>query len=460
MKPHSAVLLAAGIVTVACALAGSLAPLVDRDEPRYAEAAREMRATGDWIVPRNFGRLFADKPPLLYWAQAASVSVLGDDELALRLPSALCAGLLVVLAGGIAMLLGGDPVRAAAFVMPGVVAAGFLSTPDALVCAATALSLWGFLRAAAGVQSALSATLAWVALAAGILAKGPVAPLFVGAAMAGRLWRDPGAARRLGWAWGVPLVILLPLAWFLPANLATGWRIARLGIGVEVIGRALGPMERHGVTGVVGVLLGPLFYAVSLAVASFPAVLAVRRWWRGRHELAPAAVRTTLAGLAIPLAVLSLAATKLPHYVLPALPLVAAAVAAHPLARPMKIAAWAVSALLLVAAVGVARQAPWRAVAREAVRRGGAVTPPTRESSLLYYGGGLVRPLALPQLAARIGTAPAAVILDASQLASLEREASGLTCRALQTWRGRNLVHGTRVEVGLYRCSREVKRER
>jgi 4-amino-4-deoxy-L-arabinose transferase-like glycosyltransferase len=73
------------------------------DEPRYAEVAREMVASGEYLVPHFNGRLYTQKPPLMFWAMAASGAVLrGLDETAARLPSALAAigGTLLVYALG------------------------------------------------------------------------------------------------------------------------------------------------------------------------------------------------------------------------------------------------------------------------------------------------------------------------------------------------------------------------
>jgi 4-amino-4-deoxy-L-arabinose transferase-like glycosyltransferase len=77
-------------------------PLLDPDEGRYAEMAREMIESGDWLAPRlNYVDYF-EKPPLFTWLQAASLSALGLGEWGARLPAAL-AGLgtlaLVVLFG-------------------------------------------------------------------------------------------------------------------------------------------------------------------------------------------------------------------------------------------------------------------------------------------------------------------------------------------------------------------------
>ena len=61
-------------------------PLVDRDEPRFAEASREMIERGDYVVPYFNDRYRFDKPPLTYWAQVASYRVFGQNPFAARLP--------------------------------------------------------------------------------------------------------------------------------------------------------------------------------------------------------------------------------------------------------------------------------------------------------------------------------------------------------------------------------------
>src|SRR4030043_873619 len=70
--------------------------LWDPDESRYAVVAREMRESGNWILPHLNGNIYAEKPPLYFWLVNLSVLFLGKDtEFANRLPSAL-AGLLTV----------------------------------------------------------------------------------------------------------------------------------------------------------------------------------------------------------------------------------------------------------------------------------------------------------------------------------------------------------------------------
>lgn len=73
-------------------------PFKEPDESRYAEIPREMVESGDFITPRlNYVKYF-EKPPLHYWVNALSISMLGRNEIAARLPSAvfgLCCVLLV-----------------------------------------------------------------------------------------------------------------------------------------------------------------------------------------------------------------------------------------------------------------------------------------------------------------------------------------------------------------------------
>ena len=76
----------------------ALLPLLDRDEPRFAEASREMLQGGNYVVPTFNGAPRYAKPPLIYWAQAASFAVLGENAFAARLPSLLAtAGTAVLL---------------------------------------------------------------------------------------------------------------------------------------------------------------------------------------------------------------------------------------------------------------------------------------------------------------------------------------------------------------------------
>ena len=92
MSGKQAVLLAGAFLLVYVAPLG-VRPLFSPDETRYTEIPREMRASGDWIVPRFNGLRYFEKPVLGYWLNAASQELFGENRFAVRLPSALAAGL-------------------------------------------------------------------------------------------------------------------------------------------------------------------------------------------------------------------------------------------------------------------------------------------------------------------------------------------------------------------------------
>ena len=86
-----------GLIAAAVLLPNLSFPFLDPDETRYAEIARGMFETGDYVVPMRAGKAYLDKPPLLYWLTALSYSILGVNEFAARLPVAL-SGIATVLA--------------------------------------------------------------------------------------------------------------------------------------------------------------------------------------------------------------------------------------------------------------------------------------------------------------------------------------------------------------------------
>jgi hypothetical protein len=71
-------------------------PLIDRDEPRFAEASREMIERGDYLVPHFNNQLRLDKPPFTYWVQVASYKIFGENDFAARFPSAVAAALIAL----------------------------------------------------------------------------------------------------------------------------------------------------------------------------------------------------------------------------------------------------------------------------------------------------------------------------------------------------------------------------
>jgi len=142
-------------------------PLFNPDEGRYAEIPREMLATGDWVVPHLNGVAYIEKPPLQYWATAASLRLFGGGEFAARLYTAACAlgtlGVVWVLGNG----LWGP---AAAFVSAAVLASlmlfvflGQLLTLDMSLTFYMTLALAGFLLGGGSPGRGRWMLTAWVA---------------------------------------------------------------------------------------------------------------------------------------------------------------------------------------------------------------------------------------------------------------------------------------------------------
>lgn len=361
--------------------AAAAAPLVDRDEPRYAQAVREMRASGDLFVPRNFGALRPDKPILIYWLQLGFTAVLGEVELGFRLPSLLAMALWLWATAGLCQELGG---KYQWILLPGMALAGLYATPDALVGALVASCLWAFVHAV-NTGKVFWASLGWVLLGLGILAKGPVAPLFVFSALGGFCGRDRASWQKVIPWWGPLLAVALMAAWVVPAGVATDWVLIKQAIQRHLLERSLRPLEGHGLRGFWGIFLGPPFYFASLAFATFPSVLSLGRHLREVKQSNPRLWRTVVWGVGVPLVVLSLVATKLPHYILPAAPLV---VMVDSLQARQRTASYWISSLMALTWVWIASQAPYRKVAQVLCAQGQptfAFSP--QEPSLRFYAG-------------------------------------------------------------------------
>ena len=206
-------------------------PLLDPTESRYAEIARKMLETGNWLVPQvDYGVPFWGKPPLSTWLSAALMAIFGVNEFAARLPSLLllmgCGALVHRLA---ALHAGADFALwvLAAFATTGLVfiSAGAVMTDPALVLATT-LSMAGFWTAIHGPEPRRSiASIAFfVGLAVGLLAKGPVAlVLTLFPIGAWTLWtRQWGPVwTRVPWIFGTGLVALLVVPWYWAAERAS-----------------------------------------------------------------------------------------------------------------------------------------------------------------------------------------------------------------------------------------------
>src|SRR5262245_1474623 len=199
------------------------------DEPRFALIARDMLATGDWLVPRVAGDLYAQKPPLYFWLMAAAMGLTRSLRVGFLLPSLLAGIGTVLLVYDLLRRARGREIALAAALM---LLATFQFTwqarqaqIDATLCFLTTLSLYGLLRHLLVAASPGWFVVGWAAAGFGVITKGvgflPLLALVPTALLVARGWPRAGrvtpALAILG-----PAAMLGAIAiWFVPMWLAT-----------------------------------------------------------------------------------------------------------------------------------------------------------------------------------------------------------------------------------------------
>lgn len=315
-------------------------PPMDRDEPRFAQATKQMLETRDFVDIRFQDEARHKKPVGIYWLQAAAVSAgeaLGVPDarrvIALyRIPSQLGA-LLMVLATYFAarVFVSRRGAFFAALLMLATLLLGAearLAKTDAMLSACIVAAMGIFARVAlAGLAPANLgktqpadlplglALLFWAALGLGILIKGPIAPMVVGFAALWLVARERSAAFLLPlrpWL-GLAIVLAIVLPWGIAILAKSGLAFLDESLGKDMFGKVAGGQEKHGAP--------PGTYVAVFWVVAWPlaplAGLALPFAWRERRDDALA----VLFGWVIPSwLVFEAVPTKLPHYILPLLP--------------------------------------------------------------------------------------------------------------------------------------------
>ena len=315
----------------------SLTSLWDRDEPRFARAAVEMLETGDYLVPTFNGELRADKPPLIYWCMNPWIRWWGPTDLAVRIPSILGSLVMALATFHIGRNLGGIQLGLRSLwlllCMPIPIFIGTAATADGILMAGVSTSLAVMVDRLVHGKKKFHFVILSIAMTWALLAKGPVglAAIWLGSLFIAYFGKGIVHWDRRWW-WevvGATLIALVCfLLWGIPANQQTGGELLQLGLGRHVFQRITEPLESHGGSGISGWLLSLPFYLPVLLVGAAPIsallIPGVFRRDSGSHELLK--TRWILAGLTIPvLLLMTLVATKLPHYILSAFPGVAVA---------------------------------------------------------------------------------------------------------------------------------------
>jgi 4-amino-4-deoxy-L-arabinose transferase-like glycosyltransferase len=322
--------------------------LWEPDEARYAEIAREMLASRNFIVPHLNYVAYIEKPPLLYWLGALWMKLFGVNEFAARLTSAL-AGLV-----GVAMTwlfvrrtMGRERALLAGAILTTstmyAVMAQVLTT-DMLLTAAITVALFAlYLHWSEGGRWCW---LGYAAIAAGVLAKGPVGGAIPILTLAIFLWWEgelPGAIGRFHAIAGGALIILVAAPWFIAVSIREPGFVDFYFVG-EHLRRFFESSYSHG---------EPFYYYLPvLAGGMMPwTLMAPFIAWRGLART-PAG-RFCIVAAAVVVVMFSAASAKLIPYILPAAAPIAVLLADGICSRAFAAGAEAPGVHLRFAAVGV-----------------------------------------------------------------------------------------------------------
>lgn len=327
-------------------------PLVDRDEPRFATATREMMQRADWIVPTFNGHFRFDKPVLTYWLMRVGYSIFGFSEFGARLHAIAATLVLVWVTWWIGRRWFGEREGFLAAAMLAsclqVFIHGRLALADMPMVACVVLACLAIKELleseedSAGSENASTIPVPegdraptalggmqdqprfcrrrwwwtlYLALGFGFLAKGPI--VFAVPALALILYRFVFWRKSLPWKNlslfpGLVLSLLIVGSWGIPALLVTHGLFWKVGMGEHVIQRGFERFNGRGYS--------PFFYLATAPMSLFPWIAligflpaALARGWSDR-------IAWLVSWLVAPYLIFTAYATQLPHYVLPAFP--------------------------------------------------------------------------------------------------------------------------------------------
>jgi 4-amino-4-deoxy-L-arabinose transferase-like glycosyltransferase len=306
---------------------------VGPDEPRYAWIARGMVESGDWVTPRLYGKPWFEKPVLYYWGAALCFKLLGVSEAAARLPSAISSLLATLALAWLALrLYGAETARWLLLLLPttvGMIGFSHAAAPDmpfsgmltsAMVCAAVVL---GFTR---NENTPILPRTPWLALllfglflGLAVLAKGPAAIILTGGAiffwaLFTKRWRD---AFRLFHPVAIASFCLTALPWYILCARRNP-DFFRIFIIEHNFKRYLTPEFQH---------IQPFWFYVPVLLIAFLPWTALLLWSSiacaihvARARRVRASTLFLITWTAFCILFFSISQSKLPGYILPAIP--------------------------------------------------------------------------------------------------------------------------------------------
>ena len=306
--------------------------LLGADEPRYAQVAREMLDGHNWVTPVLYGHAWLEKPIGYYWLALVSFKIHGVSTAAARLPSAFSASAMVLF---IYFVLGrirlAARVDAALMVASGALVLGMAraASTDMALSAAFAIAMLAWYAYESGAASIVTENRAWLivayaALGAATLAKGPIAIALAGGIIVAYalLRRDAKVFIRALWIPGILAFLAVAAPWYILVQHRTP-EFFRVFIMEHNLGRFGSDLFRH---------KQPFWYYIPvMLVATAPwtffvataFVTDIRDWWRTRREdpkQQDGFVLFLLLWIIIPVAFFSISKSKLPGYILPSIP--------------------------------------------------------------------------------------------------------------------------------------------
>lgn len=327
-------------------------PVIDRDEARYVQATVQMIETDDFIDIRFQEQARHKKPAGAYWAQVGAIILTGqvDDVqrgersiLVHRLPS-LIGALIAVIATyltGAALFGRREGLVGAAMLAVSVslVFEAHQAKTDAMLAGACAVALYGVMTRRPWPT--------WLAIAAGVLLKGPViiGVVFLAMLVSGMATRSAAHAKALLRPLPILAACLIAAPWFIAIGLQTDGAFFTEALFNDFGGKIASTQETHGGP--------PGYYGLTSLIMLWPAILAVPLAcvfaWRNRRD---AAVIALLAWIVPMWVILEFVPTKLPHYTLPLYPAIAVLIGAALIRASMSKRAKTIG-LILAAIAGI-----------------------------------------------------------------------------------------------------------
>ena len=310
-------------------------PALDRDESRFAQSSRQMLDSGNYVDIR-FGQLPRYKKPAgIYWLQSATTAIaapfVGRSHIwTYRLPS-LLGGMAAALATAwAASLFGAEAGLIAGLLLSATLlltAESLQATTDAALLATITFTqgvlfrLWRTAREDLPAPSLRLVLAGWAAMALGILLKGPVAPGVVLATLAVLTGWEWWEKKRFDFAWlkatrplrGVGLLFLITAPWLIAIAIQSHGAFFQQSLGGDFAAKVAEGQEGHGAP--------PSYYLFFSSFTFWPAILFIPAGiGLAAARRAEPSIRFLIAWAAGWWLVVELVPTKLPNYVLPALP--------------------------------------------------------------------------------------------------------------------------------------------